>query len=80
MTETDRLKYLRFALLFGGRDLRRRNLSTNHHLAIRLVMAHRPVSVLADDSWDLRDARCVPDHCFSRGWVVASRPSACQMI
>jgi hypothetical protein len=42
MTETDRLKYLRIALLFG-RDLGRRNLSSDDHLAIWLVVAHGPV-------------------------------------
>jgi hypothetical protein len=45
MTETDRLKYLRIALLFG-RDLGRRNLSSDDHLAIWLVVAHGPAEYL----------------------------------
>jgi hypothetical protein len=59
MTETDRLKYLRIALLFG-RDLGRRNLSSDDHLAIGLVVAHGPVRILADDPRDLRDAGVAP--------------------
>jgi hypothetical protein len=65
------------SLFFRARILARRDLrgraekraelqEVTGHLAIRLVMAHRPVSILADDSWHLRDARFVPDHCFSR--------------
>ena len=66
MTETDRTKYLRIALLLVGVIF----IVGIYPLTIiwpsGLVVAHGPVGLPADDSRHLRDAGRVPAGCFSQ--------------
>ena len=59
MSNSDRVKYLRIALVVFGLIFLR-DLPAHHHLAVGLVMAHRPIGLPADDSGDLRHAGGIP--------------------
>src|SRR5882724_7308832 len=61
LLEAGRTKYLRIALVLVGLIF-----ITHHHLAYRLVVAHRPFGLPEDDSGPLRDAGGISVACESQ--------------